>query len=75
MMPNRGKSHLVQGVPVRTKCPGTWTISPSAYHTQSPIKHVVIIGENRGFDHVFATYVAQQCNKLKLRGYFKDPIF
>jgi len=27
-------------------------------HTKSPIKHViVIIGENRSFDHVFATYV------------------
>src|SRR5579862_9296798 len=26
--------------------------------TQSPIKHViVIVGENRSFDHVFATYV------------------
>ncbi len=26
-------------------------------HTESPIKHViVIIGENRSFDHVFATY-------------------
>jgi phospholipase C len=30
-------------------------------HTQSPIKHViVIIGENRSFDHVFATYVPKQ---------------
>jgi phospholipase C len=29
--------------------------------TQSPIKHViVIIGENRSFDHVFATYVPKQ---------------
>ena len=27
-------------------------------YTQTPIKHViVIIGENRSFDHVFATYV------------------
>src|ERR1700739_2085514 len=26
-------------------------------HTSSPIKHViVIVGENRSFDHVFATY-------------------
>jgi phospholipase C len=31
--------------------------SPADYYTQSPIKHViVIIGENRSFDHVFATY-------------------
>ena len=30
---------------------------PEAYATKSPIKHViVIIGENRTFDHVFATY-------------------
>ena len=30
-------------------------------HTQSPIKHViVIIGENRSFDHVFATYVPKR---------------
>jgi phospholipase C len=29
-------------------------------HTSTPIKHViVIIGENRSFDHVFATYVPQ----------------
>src|SRR5580698_10525805 len=31
--------------------------SPSEPPTQSPIKHVVvIIGENRSFDHVYATY-------------------
>ncbi len=30
----------------------------AAEHTHSPIRHViVIIGENRSFDHVFATYV------------------
>src|SRR6201986_2240984 len=30
----------------------------AAVQTQTPIKHViVIIGENRSFDHVFATYV------------------
>jgi phospholipase C len=29
-------------------------------HTHSPIKHlIVIIGENRSFDHLFATYVPQ----------------
>jgi phospholipase C len=33
-------------------------VNPADDHTQSPIKHViVIIGENRSFDHVFATYV------------------
>jgi phospholipase C len=31
---------------------------PPDAHTRTPIKHViVIIGENRSFDHVFATYV------------------
>jgi phospholipase C len=31
--------------------------SPNDFNTASPIKHViVIIGENRSFDHVFATY-------------------
>ncbi|HEX4267429.1 MAG TPA: alkaline phosphatase family protein [Steroidobacteraceae bacterium] len=38
--------------------------SPSSFadnHTATPIKHViVIIGENRSFDHVFATYVPKQ---------------
>ena len=33
----------------------------SGGHTVTPIKHViVIIGENRSFDHVFATYVPQR---------------
>lgn len=32
-------------------------LAPNDYNTVSPIKHViVIIGENRTFDHVFATY-------------------
>jgi phospholipase C len=31
------------------------------HRTQTPIKHViVIIGENRSFDHVFASYVPRQ---------------
>ncbi len=35
--------------------------SPGDSHTATPIKHViVIIGENRSFDHVFATYVPKQ---------------
>ena len=34
-----------------------WQNSPST-QTRTPIKHlIVIIGENRSFDHVFATYV------------------
>jgi len=33
----------------------------AAAHTRTPIKHViVIIGENRTFDHVFATYNPKQ---------------
>src|SRR5580704_14701182 len=33
--------------------------------TRSPIKHViVIIGENRSFDHVFATYVPKRGEKV-----------
>jgi phospholipase C len=43
------------------------------HHTQTPIKHViVIIGENRSFDHVFATYVpknpSQSVNNLLSEG-------
>ena len=39
----------------------TQTVSPSTsgnHHARTPIKHlIVVIGENRGFDNVFATYV------------------
>src|SRR6476659_30604 len=32
--------------------------APDSIHTATPIKHVIIIvGENRSFDHLFATYV------------------
>ena len=35
--------------------------APGLGHTKTPIKHViVIIGENRSFDHVFATYVPKK---------------
>ena len=35
--------------------------TPADHDTRSPIKHViVIIGENRSFDHVFATYVPKE---------------
>src|SRR5258708_5371178 len=34
------------------------TYSPSNIRTSTPIKHlIVVIGENRSFDNVFATYV------------------
>jgi phospholipase C len=50
---------------------GAWP-APGDNRTQSPIKHViVIIGENRSFDHVFATYVpknGQTVNNLLSEG-------
>jgi phospholipase C len=37
----------------------------AADNTQSPIKHlIVIIGENRSFDHVFATYEPARGQKV-----------
>ncbi len=46
--------------------------SPESVFTRTPIKHViVIIGENRSFDHVFATYVpksGQTINNLLSEG-------
>jgi phospholipase C len=39
----------------------------SAIKTATPIKHVIIIvGENRSFDHLFATYVPQHNNERVL---------
>jgi phospholipase C len=50
---------------------GGWP-APGDHSTQTPIKHViVIIGENRSFDHVFATYVpprGQTVNNLLSEG-------
>jgi phospholipase C len=48
---------------------GTPIVSANEYgnsnNTRSPIKHViVIIGENRSFDHVFATYVPKHGQKV-----------
>jgi len=38
-----------------------------AIHTATPIKHVIIIvGENRSFDHLFATYVPRRRNERVL---------
>jgi phospholipase C len=35
-------------------------------HTRSPIKHVIVlIGENRTFDHLFATYVPKSSDSVK----------
>jgi phospholipase C len=39
--------------------------NPGLGYTQTPIKHViVIIGENRSFDHVFATYVPKSNDSI-----------
>jgi phospholipase C len=48
---------LAQGLPdlaaVRTVPPG-----PAPPKTRTPIQHlIVVVGENRSFDNVFATYV------------------
>src|SRR5579862_7758656 len=49
--------------------------NPESAFTRTPIKHViVIIGENRSFDHVFATYVpksGQTVNNLLSEGIIK----
>jgi len=38
--------------------------APAALRTATPIKHVIIIvGENRSFDHLFATYVPKRKNE------------
>jgi phospholipase C len=70
-------------LPLGIEHTGAWATRPPAFaggapnpadnHTQSPIKHViVIIGENRSFDHVFATYVPkspwQSINNLLSEG-------
>src|ERR1700761_8924827 len=60
-----------------TPVPGFVGAFPAAgdHHTQTPIKHViVIIGENRSFDHVFATYVpahGQTVSNLLYQGIIK----
>ena len=52
------------------------TASPVASTTRTPIKHViVIIGENRTFDHVFATYKpvkGQKVDNLLSKGIIND---
>src|SRR5580700_5967720 len=72
MMRDKRKSRLLHNccVGLSTLALGQFTLgpmfaadpmNPADDHTQSPIKHViVIIGENRSFDHVFATYVPKQ---------------
>ncbi|MEH2487241.1 alkaline phosphatase family protein [Bradyrhizobium sp. AZCC 2230] len=72
MSRNRRKSRLLNGcrVGLSALAMGQFCMSPvlaggvptpADQYTRSPIKHViVIIGENRSFDHVFATYVPKE---------------
>lgn len=44
----------------------TFETDAQQQNTQSPIKHVIVlIGENRTFDHLFATYVAPSGDSVK----------
>ncbi len=46
-----------QATPIAIGTPVKPAIAPILYPTSTPIKHaIVIIGENRSFDHIFATY-------------------
>jgi phospholipase C len=80
------KSHLLQGCRLGLSALALGQLSlgpalaggapsPADFYTHSPIKHViVIIGENRSFDHVFATYVPKQgqsVNNLLSQGIIK----
>jgi phospholipase C len=83
---NKRKSHLLRGcrLGLSALALGQFSLgpalaggapSPADHYTRSPIKHViVIIGENRSFDHVFATYVpksGQSVNNLLSQGIIK----
>ena len=49
---------ILSALGLGTSVPADAAPSVSAVRTATPIKHVIIIvGENRSFDHVFATYV------------------
>src|SRR5882757_2486984 len=72
MNQNRRKSRLLNScrIGLSALAMGQFTLSPvlaggaptpADHYTRSPIQHViVIIGENRSFDHVFATYVPKE---------------
>jgi phospholipase C len=50
---------------LQLSCGMTLAATSADTTTRSPIKHViVIIGENRSFDHVFATYVPKKGEKV-----------
>jgi phospholipase C len=56
---------LAIGAPFANAAAQPKPVKPADAATVSPIKHViVIIGENRSFDHVFATYVPRSGDKI-----------
>ena len=85
MTRSKRKLHLLQGcrLGLSLLAMGQFSLGPvlaaeapkGDHYTRSPIKHViVIIGENRSFDHVFATYVpkeGQSISNLLSKGIIK----
>lgn len=52
--------------PSLASAPTTAEATPEARRTRTPIKHaIVIIGENRTFDHVFATYKPRHHQRVR----------
>jgi phospholipase C len=52
--------------PVSTQAAGNNDDKDRGSHTETPIKHVIVlIGENRTFDHLFATYVSPSGDQVK----------
>jgi phospholipase C len=52
--------------PVSARTPGQDDDKKDHHETETPIKHVIVlIGENRTFDHLFATYVPQSKDSIK----------
>ena len=61
-------SSSVIAMAVQVAAPSGWAAPPlgtNDLNTKTPIKHVIVIyGENRSFDHVFATYVPKKGEKV-----------
>src|SRR5579864_2731625 len=52
--------------PVSAGTPGKDDDKKDHHETETPIKHVIVlIGENRTFDHLFATYVSPSGDQVK----------
>src|SRR5262249_36260253 len=69
------QGRAAQAEPVAPSIIGAGLDERASGRTRSPIKHVVVIvGENRTFDHVFATYKAkhgQYVDNLLAKGIIK----